>query len=109
MQWHAMLHKPDRQALSFAAYSCATLLWLFICCPMLASASHLRLPSSRLLTGSGRRPSVTVSLKLQKGTALNIALDHRVPIRRSGESVEGRLVEQSMRLIALWLRQDRWS
>ncbi|MGH9431942.1 MAG: hypothetical protein ACRD3T_10395 [Terriglobia bacterium] len=38
-------------------------------------------------------PSVTVPLTLQKGTALRIALDQRVPIRSVGEPVEGVLLQ----------------
>ena len=38
-------------------------------------------------------PSVTVPLTLESGTALSIALDQRVPIRRVGEPVEGVLLQ----------------
>jgi hypothetical protein len=38
-------------------------------------------------------PKVTIPLSLEKGTPLGVALDHRVPIRKKGEPVEGLLTE----------------
>ena len=54
-----------------------------------AQAEHATRPQST----DSSDPIVTVPLTLEKGTALGIALDHRVPIHGKGEPVEGVLLQ----------------
>jgi hypothetical protein len=81
----------NRQPVYFVAYACAALVCIAIACPLLALGTHSK--PSQALAASSRDPSVPVPLTLQKGAAFNIALAHRAPIRRSGEPLQGRLVQ----------------
>lgn len=78
-------------SVNFPLCACAVLVCISL--PLLArgnTPSNTSKPDG--LTASPRNLFVAVPLTLQKGTALDIALTDRTPIRRTGEPLEGRLV-----------------
>ena len=90
-----MLGSCDRPPGSFAAWVCAALVCISISHPLLARVERQGSSSSQQAASSALDPFVRVSLALQEGSAFSIALPRRVPIRHTGEPLEGELVQSA--------------
>jgi hypothetical protein len=88
-----MQANEDQSTILLRTFTSVVLACAFASCLLPGKGAQPGPSAPQAVSASSGEPFVTIPLTLQKGTPLSIALDHRVPIGRKGEPVEGRLVQ----------------